>query len=76
MAKKPKTTKITNDWGQLTIILNNDYENQLRGLHCFVSDSEENILNWLSQFNEVPVGNGSPMMESFSFYKFNSTKDV
>ena len=65
LEKIPETAKITNEWGDLTVIFG-DGDFERRGLHCFVEDTKENFVNWLHQFDGVVIGNGSPMTEQFS----------
>jgi len=55
---------VTNDFGQLTVVFGDNTRE--RGLHCFVEDTKENISKWLSPFEYVIIGDGNPMMESFS----------
>jgi len=62
--KMPRTTKVTHEWGELTVVFDGLTDTE-KGLHCFVEDTKENIIEWLSQFDEVIIGSGSPMMESF-----------
>jgi hypothetical protein len=59
---KPETCKIVADFGELKVIFTDRIES---GLHCFVEDNEENIINWLKPFNSVVVGSGNPMIEEF-----------
>lgn len=63
--KKPTTTKIIHDYGQLTVVFNNDIGDTRTGLHCVVEDTKENIIDWLKEFDGFAKGNGVPMMESF-----------
>lgn len=63
MDTKPRTTEIDHEWGELSVVFG---DRTVTGLHCFVSDTQNNLTNWLKPFDGVPVGNGSPMMESFT----------
>ncbi len=63
-ATMPSTCKITDSWGDLPV----RFESETHiGLHCFVEDTAENLKNWLRPFDGFIVGNGSPMMEQFTF---------
>lgn len=66
LAKKPETTKIIMEFGQLTVVFGNNINNTRRGLHCIVADKRENIIDWLSQFDEIVLGSGTPQFESFT----------
>lgn len=64
-ARKPETTKIIHEWGQLTVIFGNDPDNTKTGLHCIVEDTWENICSWLKQFDGFVKGSGIPQFEQF-----------
>ena len=61
--KMPSTTKIINEWGMLRVMFGQ--EKSYYGLHCFVEDTEENLINWLKQFDGFLKGDGSPVFETF-----------
>ena len=75
-SKRPSTAEITHEWGQLTIIIDGDMNQTERGLHCFVEDKPENFISWLTQFDEIIVGSGSPQLESFSFLNPKEFKEA
>lgn len=66
---KPSTTEIIFDYGRLTAVFNNDINNTRTGKHCVVKDTEQNLINWLKPFDEVIIGCGTPMFQSFTITK-------
>lgn len=65
--KKPESAMILFDFGELEVIFG-DYEDEksiIRGRHCVIEDTEEIIIDWLKQFDGVPIGNGNPIQERF-----------
>jgi hypothetical protein len=66
---RPANVKIMQSWGELTIIFdgeNGEPGKAVHGLHCFIEGYQEDIISWLKPYDAVYVGNGSPMMETFS----------
>lgn len=66
---KPETCKIIADFGFLQVIfkgLSGKDDHIESGTHCFIEDTEENIVKWLKPFDGFVKGNGNPMMESFT----------
>lgn len=74
MLKKPNTTEIVMDWGQLEIIIENNYSDSRRGLHCFVEDTENNLQKWTDECDEFIKGSGSPQFESFKILTNGETE--
>lgn len=71
LQKKPSTTKTPFNYGRLQVVFNRDINNTKTGLHCIVEDTKENLINWLNQFEEVIIGSGTPMFESFTKMNIN-----
>lgn len=69
----PPTTQITDNYGKLMVVFGSNINNTRTGKHCIVSDTEENLKNWLKNFDEIIVGCGTPMLESFTITKL---KDI
>lgn len=66
---KPSTTEIVSDYGRLMAIFGNNINNTRTGKHCVVKDTEQNLINWLKPFDEVILGCGIPMLQSFTITK-------
>jgi len=61
---KPDSSKIIQDFGDLVVRFGD--EETYKGLHCFVEDEIQNLINWLKPFDKVIIGNGNPMSETFT----------
>ena len=71
--KRPETVKIFADWGQLRIVIDKNIRYTRRGLHCFVEGTQEDLIHWFSQCDEIIMGSGSPQLENFVLIE---TKDM
>lgn len=71
-SKMPSTTKEIANFGRIDVIFSDDTEDLLEGNeiisgeNAIVEDTKENIIEWLKEFDGVPIGNGVPMLERFN----------
>ena len=63
----PYQCKILMEWGDLTVYFG-DTEEYYEGLHCIIEGNGLIIKNWLKKFDYFILGNGNPIMETFSKY--------
>ncbi len=68
-SKKPDSIDILMDFGELTIIVNNDSNDLKSGLHCILEGEEEDFSDWINNLDEYIIGSGAPQMESFTIHK-------
>lgn len=55
LATKPSTTKIVEDFGKTEIFFESITDSVI-GKACIVEDTQENIINWLKEFEFVYYG--------------------
>ena len=70
-SKKPDSAEIIMEWGQLKVVFGGNLNDTQTGIHCFIEDTKENFIKWLGKFDGVVIGNGVPMMESFTVMHIN-----
>jgi hypothetical protein len=69
-AKMPETIKIAFNFGQIQVVFPDPtekfIEDELIGDSVVVEGDEQEIINWLKQFDGVAIGCGTPQLERFT----------
>lgn len=68
-ATMPETINILHNFGNIDVIFEainpDDAPMFLSGDNAVIEGDKEEIIKWLKPFDGVPIGNGSPQLESF-----------
>lgn len=69
-ATMPDTVKITHNFGTIQVIFEaldpKDEPMILTGDNVVLEADTQEIINWLKPFDDVPIGCGTPQLESFT----------
>lgn len=69
IASKPENISVFQDYGHLQVIFEDEETGEIeteRGYHQILDGEPKSFTDWLKDFEYVVIGNGVPMMESFT----------
>lgn len=72
--KKPESIKTLFDFGSITIITSDG--EKIKGKNICVSGTLEDLHKWLLPFEFIWAGNGSPIMEKFTYLPIKKELNV
>ena len=74
MSAMPDTIEVLINYGRISVMFPinipatevGEATLTMHGDNAVVEGSEEDVINWLKQFNGIPIGSGVPQFEDFS----------
>lgn len=74
--ERPKSIQEIENYGDIQIVVTKENQDEITdiitGDHCIYEGSEEDFNKWLSPFECVFIGKGSPILQQFQAMKFGS----